>query len=437
MAPRDLANALAHAFLSGPRSEAAIRERTGYLLGREWPWVRPVIRRYVNRLSGGPDPTREDLAYWIANSRFFRFATEKFGPELRVQSWLLTASARARVAQWNLPKLDNVAVLTHWLAMDLDHLNWFADLHRYGYSTRNPKLENYTYRVVFKPGGSIRLIEAPKKTLKELQRRIARDLLALIPAHPAVHGFVPGRSIKTFVAPHTGKELVLRMDLHNFFPSIRAARVSNVFRTLGYGDHVAEYLTGLGTNAVPRRLWKNFSQRDNDVFELHNLYARRHLPQGAPTSPALANLCAYRLDVRLSALAQRAGATYTRYADDLAFSGDANFARCSGRFSIRVAAIALEESFAVNHHKTRFMRRGIRQHLAGLTANHHPNVSRRDFDQLKALLTNCLRHGPASQNREAHPDFRAHLFGRIGFIEMINSQKAAKLRRLYNQIHWN
>jgi hypothetical protein len=254
MAPRALANVLAHAFLAGPQSQAAIRERTRYLLGRDWPWLRPLIRRFVQSLPENPKPTRYEVADFVSHSRFFRFATEKFGPEIRVQSWLLTPAARARVAQWNLPKLDNVATLTHWLAIDLDHLNWFADLHRFSYSTRNPKLENYTYRVLSKLGGSIRLIEAPKKTLKELQRRIARDLLALVPTHPAAHGFVLGRSIKTFVTPHTGKPIVLRMDLQNFFPSIRAARVANLFRTFGYSDHVADYLMGLCTNAAPRRL---------------------------------------------------------------------------------------------------------------------------------------------------------------------------------------
>ena len=125
------------------------------------------------------------------------------------------------------------------------------------------------------------------------------------------------------------------------------------------------------------------------------LYAQRHLPQGAPTSPALANLCAYRVDCRLSGLAAVAGASYTRYADDVAFSGDEAFARCAERFSLRAAAILLEEGFAVRHRKTRLMQRSVRQHLAGLVVNERLNVRRADFDELKAILTNCCAAWPA------------------------------------------
>jgi hypothetical protein len=145
------------------------------------------------------------------------------------------------------------------------------------------------------------------------------------------------------------------------------------------------------------------------LSELRRLYATPHLPQGAPTSPALANICCYRLDCRLTALSESAGATYTRYADDLAFSGDHNFEKRVERFSASVAAILQEEGLRVHHRKTRVMRQSVRQHLAGLVTNEKANVVRRDFDQLKAVLTNCVRHGAESQNRDGRPDFRSHL----------------------------
>jgi hypothetical protein len=149
--------------------------------------------------------------------------------------------------------------------------------------------------------------------------------------------------------------------------------------------------------------------RSGQLREACALYARPHLPQGAPTSPALANLCAYRADCRLAGLAKRAGTEYSRYADDPAFSGDEAFARHAERFSIYAAAILHEEGFAVNHRKTRIMRQGVRQHLAGLAVSQRVNVIRADFDRLKATLTNCARLGPESQNRDAHASFRAHL----------------------------
>src|ERR1035438_6996121 len=97
----------------------------------------------------------------------------------------------------------------------------------------------------------------------------------------------------------------------------------------------------------------------------------------------------------LTGLAESAGAQYTRYADDLAFSGGEDFDRRVARFSAHVAAILNEEGFAVHHRKTRIMRQGVRQHLAGVVANQRLNVWRADFDRLKATLTNCVRHRPA------------------------------------------
>ena len=150
--------------------------------------------------------------------------------------------------------------------------------------------------------------------------------------------------------------------------------------------------------------------------EARALYSRPHLPQGAPNSPALANLCAYRVDCRLAGLAKSAGAQYTRYADDLAFSGGEAFERCVERFRTHVVAILREESFSVHHRKTRIMRAG--------------------FDRLKAILTNCVRLGPESQNRDAHPYFRAHLEGRVGFVESINPGRGRRLRAILEQIRW-
>lgn len=167
------------------------------------------------------------------------------------------------------------------------------------------------------------------------------------------------------------------------------------------------------------------------------LYCRPHLPQGAPSSPALANLCSYRADCRLRGLAKSAGVQFTRYADDLAFSGSRDFERHIERFSTHVAAILLEEGFDVNFRKTRVMRHGVRQHLAGVVVNRHMNVMRTDFDRLKATLTNCVRLGPDGQNRERHPAFRSHLEGRVAFIEMINPAKGKRLRAIFEQIRWD
>jgi len=230
------------------------------------------------------------------------------------------------------------------------------------------------------------------------------------------------------------------MDLQDFFPSFGGARIEGVFRTLGYPEKVADLLGGICTNVAPPDV-RTQAGAETDAVQLrqtHSVYARPHLPQGAPTSPALANICSYRLDCRLAGLAKSVGAEYTRYADDLAFSSnDALFERRVETFSIHVAAILMQEGFTVHFRKTRVMRQGVRQYLAGLVANQRANVIRADFDRLKATLTNCVRLGPESQNRQSHPRFRSHLEGRVGFVEMINPLRGERLRRIFEQIRWS
>lgn len=152
------------------------------------------------------------------------------------------------------------------------------------------------------------------------------------------------------------------MDLKNFFASISAARVRAIFQTAGYPEPVARLLAGLCTNLAPRELMQDApgAETPRQQWPLEALYYRPHLPQGAPTSPALANLCAFRLDCRLSGLARTAGARYTRYADDLLFSGGPDFQRVVDRFYLHAGAAAGEEGFTVQTRKTRIMRQGVR-----------------------------------------------------------------------------
>jgi hypothetical protein len=82
------------------------------------------------------------------------------------------------------------------------------------------------------------------------------------------------------------------------------------------------------------------------------------------------------------------------------------------------------------------MRRSVRQQLAGLVANERLNIRRSDFDRLKAELTNCIRLGPGSQNRDKHSDYHAHLQGRVAFVESINPAQGKRLRTLLERILW-
>jgi hypothetical protein len=382
------------------------------------------------------------VSFLRADTGFTR-ALGKHRHELIIRRWITgpeSMQPAAAASAWPVPRIETVAALAEWAELTPTELQWFADLKGLGYKRPQARLEHYHYRVLAKATGGIRVIETPKPRLKALQRRILSGILDRIPPHPAVHGFVKGRSTQSFAAPHVGQRVVLRMDLEDFFPTFPGARVQSFFRTIGYPEPVADLLGGIATNCVPRGAWRGAIQQvalgPQELWQVRATYARPHLPQGAPTSPSLANLCSYRLDCRLNGLAHAAGAAYTRYADDVAFSGGEHFLRAVQRFATHVAAIVREEGFAVQHRKTRIMRQAVRQHLAGLVTNQRLNVRRADFDLLKAILTNCARHGPASQNREAHPHFREHLVGRLGFIESVHPEKGRRLRAIFEKITW-
>jgi hypothetical protein len=432
---------LARCFLAGEPAVAQIVVRCSYTLGRRWRWFRPLAQRYVKVFAGRTRPRQRDVIRFLLHDRGFQRALSKYFHELLVAQWLgepQRMQAVGAAKAWEVPSIESVGALAEWLGVKVGELEWFADLKGLAYRKSSPQLSHYHYRILAKGNGSVRLIEVPKPRLKQMQRKILSGILDKIPAHPAAHGFVKGRSIKTFVAPHVGLGVVLKMDLQDFFPSFRAARIQTFFRTLGYPESVADLLGGVCTNATPGRVWKTAATDfdPSQLQEVRALCSRPHLPQGAPTSPALANLCTFRMDCRLAGLAKSAGAEYTRYADDLAFSGGEELERRIERFSTHVAAILIEEGFTVHHRKTRIMRQGVRQHLAGLVVNRHANVIRSDFDRLKAVLNNCVRLGPESQNREAHSHFRMHLDGRVAFVETINPSKGARLRRIFERIRW-
>ena len=195
-----------------------------------------------------------------------------------------------------------------------------------------------------KASGGTRRISAPRHALKTIQQTLLREILTKLPLHDACHGFVPGRSTVTNAEPHQGARVVIKMDLIDFFPSVHYRRVMGLFEHYGYSYQVAGVLAGLTTHRPVL---------DDGVVAWPGV-----LPQGAPTSPAIANLVCRRLDMRLQGLADKAGARYTRYADDLTFSfHDGSESQCDiGRFCWWVDQICQQEGFAENSGKRRILR---------------------------------------------------------------------------------
>jgi len=345
------------------------------------------------------------------------------------------APAPAITGTDKLPALVTSGDLADWLGISQKELDWFAGHRGHGRRAVPGKLGHYHYYWIAKSGGRKRLVESPKPRLKEIQRQILSEILDAIPPNRAAHAFRPRHSTLTCAAPHVGQRVVLRIDLRDFFPRIRGSRIHALFHALGYPEEVARLLAGLCTNAICDDVLpaddSNSRRRD-----LRQAFGQPHLPQGAPTSPALANLCAYRLDRRLTGLARSVGASYTRYADDLIFSGDHEFERNLPRFRIFACAIVLAEGFVIQYRKTRVMRSGAQQSITGLIVNRRINVPRAKYHQLKATLHNCRRFGPESQNRTGHPRFREHLQGKIAYVRMTHREWGAKLQKIFEEIVW-
>ena len=234
------------------------------------------------------------------------------------------------------------------------------------------------------------------------QRRILRAILDRIPAHEATHGFCHGRSVLTAAEPHRGQEVVIRIDLETFFTTVTAGRVYGLFRLAGYPEPVAHTLTGLCTTTTPTAVLHDAPAAPPDRVDKRRrmLQALRepHLPQGSPTSPTLANLIAYGLDRRLSGLAAKLDATYTRYADDLIVSGPDDLGRRSESVVALVRRDRRGQGLRVHEGKDAGPR-PQRQLVTGLVVNERLNVRRAEYDRLRAILHDAALHGPEAANR--------------------------------------
>lgn len=208
-------------------------------------------------------------------------------------------------------------------------------------------------------------------------------------------------------------------------------------RPLGDAETVARELTALCTTATPEPVLRRMHEEGGLSWRQMQRLRDPHLPQGAPTSPALANLCAFRLDMRIDGLAHALGARCTRYADDIVLSGGSHLCDVMPRIEAWVERIALEEGFSINHRKTRCLSAGRRQSVCSIVVNRQTNLPRPEFDRLRAILHQCVLHGPAAQNRECRPHWRDDLQGRVAWAAPLNIVKSQHLRRLLDQIDWD
>jgi RNA-directed DNA polymerase len=433
--------AMARALLAGEQEPRGLAARLEACLGERSVWTEALARR-IAQLPGEQwrRLSPRTLASLVEHDEGYHKAWQG---EARpyVRRYLLRENTRLAAPPLGLetclrPHWPTSAALATWLGLS-DGALW--RLVRPAAWQRGLPLGDQHYRnaLLAKRNGGWRLLEVPHPYLKSLQRRLLESLIGHVPTHEAACAYVRGRRLLDHVREHSGQAVVMRFDLQDFFSSVRAARVQALFATLGYPEPVARALTALVTVSTPEPVLQRLREQGGFTWRQAQRLRDAHLPQGAPTSPALANLCAFRLDLRLAGLAQCFGARYTRYADDIVLSGEAALKLRRDRLETWVGRIAHEEGFALNHRKTRCLPAARRQTVCGVVVNRGTRLPREDFDRLKAILHQCVRDGPSTHRADASAaDWRARLEGRVAWAAQLDAAKAQRLRRLLDRIDW-
>lgn len=256
-----------------------------------------------------------------------------------------------------------------------------------------------------------RELSVPISTLKYIQKWILKNILEEIPSSQYVTGFEKKMSIMENAKRHLNKECVINIDLKDFFPSITNQMVYNIFYSLGYTKEMSNMLTTLCTfNKV--------------------------IPQGAPTSPKLSNLCCRQLDKRIGKLCQKYEATYSRYADDITISGKKNIKNIV-KF---VKLIIEDEKFQLNDNKTRILYKGQRQEVTGLNLNSGKvTIPKAYKKELQKEIYYCKKYGVSNHLLHIQCNkafYKEHLYGKAYFINMVEPLKAEKLLKQLDEISW-
>lgn len=245
-----------------------------------------------------------------------------------------------------------------------------------------------------KRSGGERTIAQPSRALKGIQGWILRNILDRLSSSVHCKGFERRTSILDNALPHVGSAVVLTIDLEDFFPSITGDKVFGIFYSIGYSRAVSHILS-------------NLCLFDN------------RLPQGAPTSPKLANLICSRLDARISGYAGPKGIVYTRYADDVTLSGQ-SFDGLSKAIHF-IPFILRDEGFCINKKKTVFSGTRHRKKVTGLVlSSNSVGIGREKYRELRASF-HAVFVGQTSIDR------LSHLKGWLSFVKSVDGKSSKRL----------
>ena len=253
--------------------------------------------------------------------------------------------------------------------------------------TNNVQRRCKTFRLRKKHGG-YREITAPKGGLRGILNALNILLQTYDEPTPWAFGFVCGRSVVDNARPHVGKRYILNLDLKDFFPTITRQQVADCLTAepFGFSSLAAKLVSGLATVRT----------KNNEEV----------LAQGFATSPTLSNFICREMDKEIASIATAQGITFTRYADDLTFSSDADILRPQGELVQQVKTIVERYGFRLNEEKTHLQRRGRRQEVTGLMVTEKVNVSRRYVREIRSLLYIWERYGYEDACQAAWKSYR-------------------------------
>lgn len=267
----------------------------------------------------------------------------------------------------------------------------------------------YRERKIKKRSGSIRVLSIPNPKLMVVQRLLLRKILQLLPMHPAAKGFRRRQGIFEHASLHAGKPWVVLMDISDFFPATTANRITRKLEEFNWPDDLINLIVRIACHPKTRGL-----------------------PQGAPTSPALSNIVNWDMDVRLAGFARMRGYSYSRYADDIAFSPLSPDNPPPPFSCVHFAKALLSEyGYSLNAKKIRVLRSGQQQNVTGLVVNNSCNLPRTIRRRIRAAKHRLQLNKPltsVSQPGDDIPMTAEQLQGWQSYLEMINI-KSSKLRK--------
>jgi RNA-directed DNA polymerase len=433
---------ISHAILAGEWQTDAIKERIGRSIGYQFN-ARLLIKELMSEFELTQAQTQHTaIQQFLKNNVTFQQCWGEQRQLIQLDKIYIPKQDRCRPPRQlnhiELPALNTEQQLGDWFKISVNDLIWLSGIWEKPYDAKSCKLYHYHYQWLKKHNGKKRLVEIPKSRIKSLQKKISIQCLDSIPIHQNAHGYCKNKSCQTLVQQHIAKPTILKMDLQNFFASIDYRKIFNLFFSLGYNKDISRLFAHLCTTATPLSVLSAelIAGQQKDYWHQRKLYRERHLPTGAPSSPVISNLCFFNLDCRLTAFAEKMGLNYSRYVDDMVFSGGREFYNKSDYLIKTISKICQSEYFFINHKKTQLLKPHQSQQVCGLVVNQKPNLTRKNYDQLKAILYNCVRTSPKQQNRLNHANFKEHLAGKIAYLSQINPQKGQKLADLFDQICW-